>query len=108
MFRKDRWVGLLYLSDNDAQTDAAGGPQDRNPGGLEDDGQTEERLHPGIWAPGQAHHVGRETHKQRRYKINADSNDKLKLKICRNCPSGLEPDKLLCWYWATAKTCTFI
>lgn len=68
MFRKDRWVGLLYLSDNDAQTDAAGRPQDRNPGGLEDDGQTEERLHPGIWAPGQAHHVGRETHKQRRYK----------------------------------------
>lgn len=66
MFRKDRWAGLLYVSDNDAQADATGRPQNGNPGGLEDDRQTEERIHPGIWAPGQAHHVRRETHEQRR------------------------------------------
>lgn len=67
VFRKDWWVGLLNVSDNDAQTNATGRPQDRNPGGLEDDRQTEERVHPGVRAQGQAHDVGRETHEQRRW-----------------------------------------
>lgn len=62
VFRKERWAGLLYVPDHDAQTDATGRPQGRNLGGAEDDRQAEERIHPGIWAPSQAHHVGRETY----------------------------------------------
>ena len=66
VFRQERWAGLLHVPDHDAQTDATGRPQVRNPGGPEDDGQAEERIHPGIWAPSQAHIVRRETYPQRR------------------------------------------
>lgn len=66
MLREDGWTGPFYLPDNHAQTDATGRPQEWDPGGLENDRQAEERIHPGIWAPDQTHHVRRETNRQRR------------------------------------------
>lgn len=60
--RQNGRVGLLYLPDHHAQTDAAGKPQDGDPGGHAHDGQAAEGLHPGIGAPRQTHEPGREAH----------------------------------------------